>query len=101
MSDNELKVGEELISIAEKVKYSKNMVDEAMHMFEATMTEFMNDYLGDNTTNEDTYVSYYLQNLSKLSDLYDKTYSYILYAFKQMNLKDEEIERMIEHSNEN
>lgn len=98
MSDDEVKVGEELIDIAQRIDNSKNMVDEAMQLFQSTMSEFISEYLGTADGDNNIYAEYYTKDLSTLSEMYAKTKAYVLYAFKQMNFTDEEISGMIQKS---
>lgn len=98
MSDDELKVGEELINISQMINNSKDMVDEALQLFQSTMSEFNNEYLGNASDDDYIYTAYYAQDLNKLSEFYNRASAYVLYAFRAMNFTDEEVSGMIEKS---
>ncbi|NMM65852.1 hypothetical protein HBE96_25060 [Clostridium sp. P21] len=92
-----IKVGEELIDIAEKIDNCQKLVDEALGLYINVMTEFEGQYKGAALDNIKQFCNSEGMQIKKLSDLYGKASTYITYAYNQMNFTDGELAQMIKN----
>lgn len=88
---DEIKIGEQLIDIINKIDKSKNTVDEAISLYSNVMNDVCDQYKGKTSDNLSLFKNSELIQLQKLSSMYEKASYFVMYSLKQMNYIDNKL----------
>ena len=96
MESNSIKVGSELLEIEKKIEHSKELIDNALKIYTSIFPNINNEYLGNCNNELAQYTNSYILNMKRLSEFYELSSNYVMYAFKQLNFTDEQLASLIQ-----
>lgn len=92
---DEIKIGEDLKAIINKINQNKELIDQAVSLYQKTMDEFCAQYKGKALENVKLFKESEIAQIQKLSNMYGKTASLIEYSLRQTQYVDNSISKEI------